>query len=97
LPQTAGILTSSNPAKACTMPDPDIDERDIDDRILEAPYQGPVDVPPDKPEDIDPVPEPLRPTGRRLTLWTIVVVGLFLIVSVLFTIGEFMHTPDTAG
>jgi hypothetical protein len=75
------------------MPNPDLDERDVEDRILDAPPAGPVAVPPSEAQDIDPVPEPLRPTPLRLTLWTAAVVGLFLVVAALFILGEFIRSP----
>jgi hypothetical protein len=76
------------------MPDPDIDDPDLDDRILDAPYRGPVVMPSADPRDLDPVPEPLRPTPFRLTLWTAVVLGMFVIIAALFFFGQFMPTSN---
>jgi hypothetical protein len=72
------------------------DDRDVDDRILEAPDRGPVSIPPADPASLDPVPEPLRPTPWRLTVWTGVVIGLFLLVGGFFFLGEVAENPNPA-
>ena len=77
------------------MPDLDIDDRDPDDLPFEKPHKAPLPPAPIELTEIDPVPEPLRPTAWRLTSWTLVAFLFFVLVGAVFLGLQIMNGPNS--